>query len=126
MNLWNKDINYLNDTEKGMLLEISNDQSSLFFANKYEIFFIEIIRGVSVKQMLSNNKHDIIRHIYPDPVNLKAFYYICGTDYSKNILIQHTHNKAFHFKVACQLEPEMFKIYDVVIFPDQFNYINSN
>jgi len=32
-----------------MLIEISNDQNSIFFANKHEIFFIEMREGVGVK-----------------------------------------------------------------------------
>ena len=90
--------------------------NSIFFANDHEIFFIEIINGVSVKELLPHKKEDFIRFVWPDPENLKAFYYICGMDYGRNLLIIHTHNKAFKFKIACQLEPDMFKIYDINIF----------
>ena len=72
--------------------------------------------GVGVKQMVVNKNNELIRYIWPDPVNLNAFYYVFGKDYGKKLQVKHTHNPALHLKFICQLEPDMFRIYDMKLF----------
>ena len=82
-----------------MIVSISGDCNSIFFSNEFEMFFIEIVNGIAIKELLPNKKQDLIRFVWPDPINLKAFYYITGMDYGKNLKIVHTHNRAFNIKI---------------------------
>ena len=105
-------INYINELEKLNFIKISRDFKTIIFANKNEIFLLEIKKGFSIKREIALIYNETIRYVRHDNENHRAFYVICCKHYSRYMRVLHTHRRNFEIKIECNTEPGMFNILD--------------
>jgi len=95
------EINFVKELSPSSLIKISDDYSSIFFANKDDKFIMYIKDGVKTKKQISHvDKDDIVRLVVKDLSDItNAFYYVYSKEYDKYLTIRHSLKEHFELKL---------------------------